>query len=115
MEAKEIGENDMVNDKQMVNIKSARDMLRHPAQQILCSYLFTYRNIRGISQADLAELVGISRTSIQSIEQARAVPTILTALKLAQVLQTPVDNLFQIKYLIPKQAQCKRLMRRCRG
>jgi putative transcriptional regulator len=101
----------MANNKQAIHLTSAHDMLRHPAQQVLHSYLFTYRISKGISQSDLAQLVGISRTSIQSIEQARAVPTVLTALKLAQVLQTPVDSLFKIKYALPKEARYIRFAR----
>jgi putative transcriptional regulator len=102
----------MVNNKQTVNITQARGMLQHPAKQLLHSYLFTYRNVQGINQTDLAKLVGVSRTTIQSIEQDRSVPSVLTALKLAHVLQTPVDSLFQIKYELPREVQYNRFMRR---
>ena len=52
---------------------------------------------RKLTQAQLAELVGIARVSIVSIETGRYIPTIETALHLSRALDTPLEDLFWIK------------------
>ncbi|RAJ95908.1 putative transcriptional regulator [Larkinella arboricola] len=51
---------------------------------------------RDLSQADLAERIGVSRQTINSIETGRYVPSTILALKLAQVFEKPVEELFQL-------------------
>jgi putative transcriptional regulator len=55
------------------------------------------RAARGISQAELAGLAGVSRQTISSIETAEYTPSALLAFKLAQVLDAPVDRLFWLE------------------
>lgn len=50
-----------------------------------------------LSQADLADRIGVSRQTVNSIETARYVPSTVLALKLAQVLGKPVDQLFMLE------------------
>ncbi|MFD1141393.1 helix-turn-helix transcriptional regulator [Larkinella insperata] len=52
---------------------------------------------RDLSQADLAERIGVSRQTINSIETGRYVPSTILALKLAQVFEKPVEELFQLE------------------
>ncbi len=49
------------------------------------------------TQADLAERAGITRKSINAIEAGRMVPSVWLALKLAQALNTTVEELFFIE------------------
>lgn len=51
----------------------------------------------GLTQEQLADLVGIARQSIISIEKGRFLPTIETALRLSAALKVPVENLFWLK------------------
>ena len=51
----------------------------------------------GLTQAQLAEIVGVSRVSIVAIETGRYIPTIETALRISQALRTPVDQIFWLK------------------
>jgi putative transcriptional regulator len=51
----------------------------------------------GLTQAYLAELVGLSRQSIISIERGRFIPSIETALRLSSALNTPIEKLFWLK------------------
>ena len=51
----------------------------------------------GMTQAQLAELVGIARVSIVAIENGRFLPTIETALLISKALETPVDRIFWLK------------------
>ncbi len=51
----------------------------------------------GLTQDDLAKLVGVSRVSIVAIETGRFLPTIETALRISQALNTGLEGLFQLK------------------
>lgn len=48
----------------------------------------------GMTQADLAERAGISRTAVTAIEGERLVPSVAAALALAEVLECSVEALF---------------------
>lgn len=52
---------------------------------------------KNFSQADLAERIGVSRQTINSIETGRYVPSTLLALKMARVFETGVETLFQLE------------------
>ena len=49
-----------------------------------------------MSQQQLANAVGVTRQTIFSIEKNKFVPSTLLALKLAQVFQTTVEQIFYI-------------------
>jgi putative transcriptional regulator len=53
-----------------------------------------YRAIQNLTQADLAELVNVSRQTINTIESNRYVPSTLLALKIAKVFKTSVEQVF---------------------
>ncbi len=55
------------------------------------------RAMRDLTQADLAELAGITRKSINAIEMGHMVPSTILALKLAQALQVTVEQLFSLE------------------
>ena len=48
----------------------------------------------GITQAELADLVGVSRKTINTVENGVFVPSTLLALKLAAALSVGVEDLF---------------------
>ncbi len=50
----------------------------------------------GITQAELAERVGVSRKTVNTIETGRFMPSTWLALKLGQVLGARVEELFQL-------------------
>lgn len=49
---------------------------------------------RGLTQAALADLVGVSRKTINTVENGVFVPSTTLALKLAQALGLTVEDLF---------------------
>jgi putative transcriptional regulator len=53
---------------------------------------------RELTQAQLAELSGITRKSINAIETGHMVPSIVLALKLAQALHVKVEDLFSLAH-----------------
>jgi len=55
------------------------------------------RAIKNITQADLAEQVGVSRQTINTIESNRYVPSTVLALKIARVFGKPVEEVFKLE------------------
>ena len=51
---------------------------------------------RDLTQADLAELVGVSRKTINTVENGVFIPSTTLALRLARALNTTVESLFQL-------------------
>jgi putative transcriptional regulator len=56
-----------------------------------------HRSRLGLTQAQLAERVGIARVSILAIEKGRYLPTIETALRISRALDLAVEELFWLK------------------
>jgi len=52
------------------------------------------RTERGWTQAELAERVGVSRKTINTVENNVFIPSTILALRLAQALGAPVEELF---------------------
>ena len=52
------------------------------------------RTHRGMSQADLAAAMSVSRQTINSIEQDRYTPSLPLALALARYFETTVEEMF---------------------
>lgn len=55
------------------------------------------RAMRNLTQAELADLAGITRKSINAIEMGHMVPSIVLSLKLARALEIPVESLFSLE------------------
>lgn len=52
------------------------------------------RTARGLTQSDLAAMVGVSRKTINTVENSVFVPSTILALSLAKTLNTTVEELF---------------------
>ena len=61
------------------------------------SRLQDFRGERGWTQAQLAAEVGVSRQTINSIETGRFEPSLSLALKLAELFEAPVEQIFALK------------------
>jgi putative transcriptional regulator len=55
------------------------------------------RAILNITQAELAERVGVSRQTINAIESNKYVPSTILALKIARVFDKPVEQIFRLE------------------
>lgn len=62
----------------------------------LVSRLKEKREARGLTQAQLAETIGVSRKTINTVENGVYVPSTVIALKLAAALGEPVEALFRL-------------------
>jgi putative transcriptional regulator len=54
------------------------------------------REARGWTQAQLAELIGVSRKTVNTVENGVFIPSTVIALKMARALGVPVDHLFEL-------------------
>lgn len=52
------------------------------------------REAVGLTQAQLADLIGVSRKTVNTVENGVFVPSTVIALKLAEALSEPVERLF---------------------
>lgn len=53
-----------------------------------------FRAEHKLSQADLAEAIGVSRKTISTIEVGRFVPSTVIALKIARYFEVPLEDVF---------------------
>ena len=63
----------------------------------LANRLKELRGDLGLTQAELAEKVGVTRKTVNTVENGVFTPSALLALKLAQALNVPVERLFWIE------------------
>lgn len=65
----------------------------------IISNLKTVRESRGMTQQELADRIGMRRETILHLENNRYNPSLEMALKIAQVFDLRVEELFQLKDL----------------
>lgn len=63
---------------------------------LLENRLREHRVAAGWTQAELAERVGVSRKTINTVENGVFIPSTVLALKLARALGRPVEELFSL-------------------
>lgn len=55
------------------------------------------RLVKGYSQEQLANEVGVSRQTINALEAAKYVPSTVLALKLSRILDKTIEELFELE------------------
>jgi putative transcriptional regulator len=55
------------------------------------------RAIKDVTQAELAEIIDVSRQTINAIEKKRYVPSTVLALKLSEYFGKSVNEIFQLE------------------
>lgn len=55
-----------------------------------------YRENKGMTQRELAELVGVRRETIVHLEKNKYNPSLELALEIAAIFNEPVENLFKL-------------------
>jgi putative transcriptional regulator len=65
--------------------------------EILTTTMKVERARRDLTQAELADLAGVTRKSINAIETGHMVPSTILALKLAHALGVKVEDLFALE------------------
>ncbi len=64
---------------------------------VMKNNLKVQRAIKNITQAELAELISVSRQTINTIESGKYVPSTVLALKMAKVFCVSVEDVFQLE------------------
>ncbi len=59
--------------------------------------LRVHRAIKNITQAELADLIQVSRQTINTIESGKYVPSTVLALKIAKIFNKPVEEIFELE------------------
>jgi putative transcriptional regulator len=72
------------------------------ADKKLHNTLKVQRAKKDLTQEQLAELVGVTRKTINTIENRKFIPSTYLALKLAHSLDVSVEELFQIDHVREK-------------
>lgn len=52
---------------------------------------------KNITQAELAEKIGVSRVSINAIETGKYIPSTILALRIAEFFKVPVEEIFKLE------------------
>ncbi len=63
-------------------------------EQQLYNRIAQLRAVRGISQQQLADAIGVSRKTISTVETSRFTPSVVIALQLAEYFAVPVEEIF---------------------
>lgn len=63
----------------------------------LANALKERRGELGLTQAELADRVGVTRKTINTVENGVFTPSALLAIKLAEALSVPVETLFWVE------------------
>ena len=63
---------------------------------VLNNRIRVFRAEHRMSQADLAEAIGVSRKTISTIEVGRFTPSVIIALKIARYFQVPLEEVFSL-------------------
>jgi len=65
-------------------------------ENILRNTIKVQRAKKNITQEQLSELVGVTRTTINFVERGRWVPSAVLALKIANVFEVPFEEVFHL-------------------
>ena len=70
--------------------------VKGPATAELDNHILALRKAAGLTQAQLATTVGVTRKTINTVERGHYVPSTVLALRLAAALDTEVENIFSL-------------------
>ena len=52
------------------------------------------RKEKGLTQEDLAEVIGVSRQTVNAIEKQKFDPSLNTSFKMAKLFELPIESIF---------------------
>jgi len=76
-------------NKIKIRTKEKKDMLKNRLKEL--------RARDGLNQTELAKLAGVSRQTISLLERDEYTPSIVIALKIAQIFHEPVESVFRLE------------------
>lgn len=70
----------------------------HYMREYVTNRVFELRREKGVTQAEFAKALGISRQTVIAIEKGNYIPSLLLGLKIAKFFKKPVEEVFTYKY-----------------
>lgn len=67
------------------------------ANQELSNKIKVHRAIKNISQEELANAIGVTRKTINTIETSKYIPSTVIALKISRYFSVPLEDIFQLE------------------
>lgn len=67
-------------------------------KETISNTVYEMRAKKGLTQEELAEKTGVTRQTIIAIEKGNYIPSVLLAIKIANVFKISVEDLFKISY-----------------
>lgn len=67
-------------------------------RESISNTVYAMRTKRGLTQEELAEKTEVTRQTIIAIEKGNYTPSVLLAIKIANVFKVSVEDLFKISY-----------------
>lgn len=67
-------------------------------KESISNQVYELRNKVGVTQEELAEVVGVTRQTIIAIEKGNYVPSVLLALKITKFFRKQLEEVFLITY-----------------
>jgi putative transcriptional regulator len=67
------------------------------SESALGNHMRVFRAKKALTQEKLAESVGVTRTTINFVENERWIPSAHLALKIARVFEAPVEEVFFLR------------------
>ena len=67
-------------------------------KELIRNQVYEFRTKTGITQEELAKVVGVTRQTIIAIEKGNYTPSVILALKISKFFKKPLEEIFQIKY-----------------
>jgi len=64
----------------------------------LFNQLKIHRAVHNLTQAELASKVGVSRKTINTVENGIFIPSTVLSLKIAEVLNVKVEDIFSLRH-----------------
>ncbi len=74
-----------------------REKAVYPNTDIMKNTIRIERAIKNITQAELADLVKVSRQTINAIESNKYIPSAVLALKIAKIFEKKVEDIFSLE------------------
>jgi putative transcriptional regulator len=65
-------------------------------REVVTSRVEIHRRRLGLTQEALGDLVGVTRQTIIAIERGNYVPSLLLAMKIAQLFLVPIEEVFSL-------------------
>jgi len=65
--------------------------------EVILNNVYNLRRDLGMTQEDLAKLVGVTRQTVIAVEKGSYTPSLLLAMKIALVFKKKIEDIFKIK------------------